>query len=182
MSPRPRSESAYQRRIRRYLEAHPGATRQQARGHKVPRKRKLGAEYRRRVERAKERYPGIWPEAARGRGRFLSFLNYIHEGDPVQMDTRISEVDVDDKGRFEGIVKMVIPEPELRRGKLVARETRSFELGRLTRKQLRTLIALEARQGALLSPVPSLDQRRLLSKAELGDLVHAELPMQGRVE
>ena len=29
-------ESAYQRRIRRYLEQHPGATRQQARGHRLP--------------------------------------------------------------------------------------------------------------------------------------------------
>ena len=56
-------ESAYERRIRRYLEAHPGASRQEARGHKPPPGK---SEYRQRVERAQARVPGISRRAAAG--------------------------------------------------------------------------------------------------------------------
>ena len=162
--------SPYERRLQRYLETHPGASRQEARGHKV----KKGSEYSLRVKRAKKRYPGIWNQAAAGRGGFLRFLNYIHEGDGVQMTGLVGNVEVDSRRRFNGIEKLVLPDDEKRR-------TKSFALGRLTRAQLRTLIALEVREGAQLTPVPSLDQRRLLSKTELGDLRYAQLPMQGEL-
>lgn len=56
-------ESAYERRIRRYLEAHPGATRQEARGHRPPKGR---SEYRERIARAERKRPGISRSAAAG--------------------------------------------------------------------------------------------------------------------
>jgi hypothetical protein len=62
---RARKESAYQRRIRLYLERHPGATRQEARGHKPP---KGKSEYQRRIERAQKRSPGITRRQAAGHG------------------------------------------------------------------------------------------------------------------
>lgn len=65
--PRPRkpAESAYERRIRRYLELHPGATRQEARGH---RKAAGKSEYQTRIERAQAKRPGISRAAAAGHG------------------------------------------------------------------------------------------------------------------
>lgn len=62
---RRRPESAYERRIRRYLEAHPGATRQEARGHRPP---QGSSEYRERVLRARRAHPGISRRAAGGHG------------------------------------------------------------------------------------------------------------------
>ena len=131
-----------------------GLTRQEARGHKVPRTRKRGAEYRRRIKRAKERYPGIWASAAAGRGGFLSFLNYIRDGDGVQLENHISTVERDGRGRFVGIVKLVVP---------YGRPARRFPLGPLSEAQLETLVRLEEEQGGELTPIPSLDQRRLLA-------------------
>lgn len=66
--PRQQAESAYRRRLRRYLETHPGASTQAARGHKPRPGAKPGAEYRARIRKARKRYPGISQRAAAGRG------------------------------------------------------------------------------------------------------------------
>lgn len=65
--PRRRSpaETAYERRIRLYLERNPGATRQEARGHKPPRGT---SEYQQRIRRARAQTPGISRRAAAGHG------------------------------------------------------------------------------------------------------------------
>lgn len=154
MSPRKRAraESAYERRIRRYLEAHPGASRQEARGHKQPAGE---SEYRRRIRRYEERNPGASRAEAGGRAR-TAFLAYIREGDVVMLADHISRVPVDSLGRIGPFHKQVVPEAENRR-------VRMFRIPRLTRAALRRLIVQELERGAVLTPVPSLDQRKLVT-------------------
>lgn len=149
---RKRGVSAYERRIQSYLERHPGATRQEARGHRPP---KGTSEYRERVRRAEAR--GKRGAEARGKAGAVSrarFLAYIREGDLVQMANHVRHVTVDSRGRLVGIVKMVIPP---------RRPVRVFELAPLTRSALARLIREEERRGAVLTPIPSLDQRRLVT-------------------
>ena len=146
-------QSAYERRISRYLDAHPGATRQEARGHKPP---KGKSEYQERVRRYRRRHPGASREEAAGHrndGARRRFLAYIREGDLVQLENPVSSIDVDARGRLVGIVKLVLPP---------SRPERSFALGPMTRAALRALIVAEEAAGALLTPIPSLDQRRLV--------------------
>lgn len=157
-------ESAYERRIRRYLQAHPGATRQEARGHKPP---KGKSEYRQRIERYKRRHPGASTKEASGkapaehevrvlRGRLLTdFIDYLQPGDGVQLADHISVIRRQDDGRWEPFRKLVIPSDE-------TRPAREFLIPAMTDSQLRDLIEDELARGALLSPIPSLDQRRLL--------------------
>ncbi len=65
MARRRRPESNYERRIRLYLEAHPGATRQEARGHKPPRGK---SEYQERIRRARRAAPGASRRELAGHG------------------------------------------------------------------------------------------------------------------
>ncbi len=145
-------ETPYQRRIRRYLAAHPGASRQQARGHKLDQGE---SEYQRRIRRYQERHPGSSKAEAGGRAR-SAFLAYIREGDVVMLADHISRIPVDAQGRIGPFSKQVVPESERRR-------VRVFRIPRLTPAALRRLIEQELLRGAVLSPVPSLDQRRLVT-------------------
>lgn len=89
---RNRPESAYERRIRRYLEQHPGATRQEARGHKQPLGRR---EYERRVETALRRRPGITRAQAGGKQSLADFKRQIGPGDLVE----VTDYDRDSSGQ-----------------------------------------------------------------------------------
>lgn len=89
-----RQESAYQRRIRLYLERHPGATRQQARG-KQP-----GFEYQQRIERAQQRSPGISRRQAAGHGtrderQLQALLRAIRKAGRNEPDTIVSFLGLD---------------------------------------------------------------------------------------
>lgn len=139
---KPAGESAYQRRIRRYLELHPGATRQQARGHGG------GSEYQKRTA-------GLTGEArarAGGKRGPAAFLAYLDPGALVMMEYG-RPVLVDRRGRLS-FEKRVIPAG--------FKEERVFRFRRFTKRELRALIRDELQRGAVLSPAPSLDQRQLL--------------------
>ena len=155
MAGKARIESAYERRIRRYLAAHPGATRQEARGHKPPAGER---EYQARVRRYRERNPAATRAEAGGQAR-AAFLRYIREGDVVMLADHISRINVDSRGRVGPFSKQVVPESDRRR-------VRVFRIPRLSKAALRRMIEQELARGAVLTPVPSLDQRRLLSKDE----------------
>lgn len=149
---KPKKVSAYERRIQSYLRRHPGATRQEARGHKVSAGE---SEYQRRVRRYQERNPGASRAEAGGRAR-TAFLSYIREGDVVMLADHISRIPVDSRGRVGPFNKQVVPESE-------KRKVRVFRIPALSRSALRRLIEQEIERGAVLSPVPSLDQRRLVT-------------------
>lgn len=156
--PRPRKtqpvETAYQRRIRRYLEQHPGATRQQARG-------KKSGEFSERVERYRKRHPGASKQEAAGKTGQAAMLRYLRPGTLVICDLRT--VKVEEKGgrrRWRSIPKLLIPED-------VNRPEREFVLRGpgghgYDEAMLRRLIDREVDRGAVFSAAPSLDQRRLL--------------------
>lgn len=145
---------------------------------KPARRRDYAAEYRRRQARAKEAgfesyydqrmrggasavpsdpLPRTRAERQRRRGHagFSAFLDYIHEGDVVMLADHISRIERSASGRYAAIEKLVVPEdPE--------RATRRFVIHGLTATQLQQMIEAEIEAGAVLTPVPSLDQRRLL--------------------
>ena len=149
----PPTESAYERRIRRYLAAHPGATRQDARGHKQAAGSGRGAEYQGRVKRAEA--AGKRGPAARGQRGRAAFLAYIRPGDLVLLDVPVGQIEIDSRGRFVAIPKLVVPDNPRRR-------PRTFVIRNLSRDGLAAMIRAELDRGANLTPVPSLDQRKLL--------------------
>ena len=141
------------------------------------RRRDYAAEYRRRQERARSRgfesyyqerirggakaspdTPPPGPEVRRrraGHGGRSAFLDYIREGDVVMRADHLSRIERAGSGRYVAIEKLVVPEdPE--------RPTRRFVMHGLTKAQLARMIEAELQAGAVLTPVPSLDQRRLL--------------------
>lgn len=91
-SRRRQAETAYERRIRRYLEQHPGATRQEARGHKPPAGRR---EYEQRVERALRSRPGITRAQAGGKQSLADFRRQLGPGDLVE----VTDYDRDSSGQ-----------------------------------------------------------------------------------
>lgn len=95
-----------------------------------------------------------------GKAGRAAFLASLGEGDLIIMPQGLSGVEYDDdarggEGAYVEIVKLVIS------GSTGA--DRTFYLRNLTRDELVTTIAEEERRGAIFSPSPSLDQRRLVS-------------------
>lgn len=106
------------------------------------------------AERAKRR-------GHRGRADFLSSLD---EGDLIILPYGISSVDFDEdardgEGAYVEIVKLVIDAS--------TGEEREYVLRNLTRDELIETIYEEESRGAVFSPAPSLDQRRLVSDLEI---------------
>lgn len=83
------------------------------------------------------------------------FLAYIREGDEVMLADLVGAVPVDERGRLGPFEKRVVPAAPGRR-------VRVFRIGKVTKARLRRLIEQEIERGAILTPVPSLDQRRLV--------------------
>lgn len=127
----------------------------QARRVVKPRDRK--AEYAARNKKAKAwGFRSYWQQ--RQAGDWASFLRYIRPGDLVFLDAHPSKLKLV-AGRWETVPKHVIPEDPKRRDG-------HFVMKNLTDKQLRRMIEEELARGANLSPVPSLDQRRLLDGSQ----------------
>lgn len=104
-------------------------------------------------------------ERARRRGHRsrLDFLRSLGEGDLIILPYGISSVEFDEDARdgvgaYREIVKQVLYEA-------TGRE-RVFTLRNLTRDELVDTIEEEQRRGAVFSPAPSLDQRRLVTLGE----------------
>lgn len=100
----------------------------------------------------------------RGHRSTGDFLQSLREGDLIVMPQGISSVVFDEnrrggQGAYEEIVKTVI---YARNGR-----ERTFALRNLTRAELIEAIREEQRRGAIFSPAPSLDQRRLVTEQEL---------------
>lgn len=156
-------ESAYERRIRRYLEAHPGATRQEARGHKPPKGR---SEYAERIRRYKRRHPGASTQEAAGRrpevarerriqeAAITEFLDYLEPNDIIMLADHISTILRLPDGRWAPHEKNVIPADE-------TRDFRTFPLPAMTDERLQRLIDQELAAGAKMTPIASLDQSKL---------------------
>lgn len=105
-------------------------------------------------------------ERARRRGHrgTADFVLSLGEGDLIVMPMGLSSIVYDENARrgvgaYEEIVKTVI---YARSGR-----ERTFALRNLTRDELVATIREEQRRGAIFSPSPSLDQRRLVSAEEL---------------
>jgi hypothetical protein len=131
-------ESAYERRIRRYLEQHPGATRQEARGHRPAKGRR---EYESRVERALARRPGITRQQAGGKQSLADFRRQIRPGDLVE----VTDYDRDSQGEVTRVGLLVTGDD--------GRE-REYVLGRaaLRRGGVESLLGSIAGAGAIDSP------------------------------
>lgn len=94
----------------------------------------------------------------RGHRGTADFLRELGEGDLIIMPEGLSAVERDAQGRYVRIVKLVIDAENGRE--------RTYTLRNLTRAELEATIAEEERKGAIFSPSPSLDQRRLLDWKE----------------
>lgn len=77
----------------------------------------------------------------------------------ITMPYGLSSVRRDEEGRYLEIVKTTLDAS-------TGRE-RWWTLTNLTRRQLELVIGEEQARGAIFSPAPSLDQRRLLSEDEV---------------
>jgi len=143
------------------------------------RRRDYAAEYRRRQQRARERGFSSYyeerlkggasasPQAPlpdsetrrrrRGHAGLSAFIDYIEEGDVVMLADHISRIErlSGGEGRYVAIEKLVVPEDP-------ARPTRRFVIHGITKGALAAMIEAEVAAGAVLTPVPSLDQRRLI--------------------
>lgn len=104
-------------------------------------------------------------ERARRRGHRgrSDFLRSLGEGDLIIMPYGVSSVVFDEdarggQGAYLEIVKVVI---DAKTG-----SEREYTLRRLTRNELIETILEEQERGAIFSPAPSLDQRRLVSDLE----------------
>lgn len=96
----------------------------------------------------------------RGHSGRADFLADLGEGDLIIMPYGLASVDFDEdarggEGAYVEIVKLVID------GDTGA--DRTYTLRNLTRDELADTIEEEERKGAIFSPAPSLDQRRLVS-------------------
>lgn len=112
---RKRSESPYERRIRRYLEQHPGATRQEARGHRPAEGRR---EYESRVERALERRPGISRAQAGGKRSLADFKRELRPGALVE----VTDYDRDSRGEVTRLGLLVTDEDGREREYVLGRQ------------------------------------------------------------
>lgn len=95
---------------------------------------------------------------ARGHRGTADFLRTLRSGDIIIVPNGLASIELDEKDRYKRIDKLLID------GETGRAET--FTLRRITRKRMRDLIHAEAARGAIWSPAPSLDQRRLISVAE----------------
>lgn len=146
------NETPYQRRIRRYLEAHPGATRQEARGHRLrPGER---SEYARRVKSARSKEARR--EASGHAGQVRAFLRDLRDGTIVNVDVDEATKGFDGK-TFSVITKWTIDGAD---------DGRMYVFRRMSLTRFRRLIREELERGAILSPAYSLNQRKVL--AEVG--------------
>lgn len=144
---------------------------------KPARRRDYAAEYERRQRRARERGFGSYyeqrvqgtrpgtPERAKARGHRsrADFLAALGEGDLIILPFGITSVEFDDdardgEGAYVEIVKLVV---DAETG-----TERTYTLRNLTRDELVETIEAEQAAGAVFSPSPSLDQRRLVTSAE----------------
>ncbi len=134
----------------------------------MARKRDYAAEYARRQRKARslgfgsyyERRTSGVPVGARARARGhrgrADFLGSLREGDLILCD--ITGVRLRPSGRYDVIWKTVIPAdggPE-----------REYALRNQTRASLLAAIEAEVDAGVIFSPSPSMDQRRLVSRAD----------------
>src|SRR5579875_1873411 len=112
---KPQAETPYQRRIRRYLELHPGATRQEARGHKPP---PGTTEAAARRERYLARRPGASRAEASGHGelliaRFLAAQARLqrrgHEFN-VALEDHVKNIERLPDGRWQRFRKVIVPD------------------------------------------------------------------------
>jgi len=83
-------------------------------------------------------------------------LRYIRPGTLIICDVRSVIVDRSRKRMFREVRKLLIPEPGDRR------REREFVLRDMDEVMLRATIDEEEARGGVLSPAPSMDQRRLL--------------------
>jgi hypothetical protein len=90
------------------------------------------------------------------RGR-VDFLRSLGDGDLISLVSHISTIERTPDGRYRRIDKLVL---------YTDGDQRTFTLRNLTRAQLIETIAEEERRGAVFSPAPSLDQRRLVNQSE----------------
>ena|SRR5215831_7239730 len=127
-------ETPYQRRIRRYLESHPGATRQQARGHRLP--EGVRSEYARRTA-------GLEGEARRAAGGhrgYKDLLKALRAGDLVAIDPSSTRAP---DGRWTTVRITVLDEK--------GRE-RMFTLRKVTDERVQALTSRITAVGAISSP------------------------------
>lgn len=87
-----------------------------------------------------------------------NFLRSLQPGDLISLVQPISQIEIDARGRYKRIDKLVI-DGESRQ--------HFYTLRNLTRAQLVATIRAEIDAGAVFSPSPSLDQRRLVTQDEL---------------
>jgi hypothetical protein len=132
--------AAYERRIERYLAAHPGASRSDARGHRRP----VGeSEYRRRVRVYRERHPDATPAQARGHQSAYDLGKRLKQGSLVS----VLGTERDKKtGRLTRVEILVI-DPD------GSEHTYILEGHTLTQKRLNRLSAEIDRGGGVVSPL-----------------------------
>lgn len=173
------AESRYERRIRRYQELHPGASRQEARGHRLPAGTR--SEYARRTE-------GARPEDRRARSGHAGpadLIRFLRPGDEIILERGIASVETAEIRRRETVtvservrIHRAIHTVVRKRRRVVTRRVfvevvklvrpadnrpdRSFTIRNYTWEQMEALIRREEEKGATWSPRPSLDQRKLV--------------------
>ena len=135
---------AYERRISRYLAAHPGASRSQARGHAG------GSEYQRRTRKYLRAHPGASPAQARGHASGADLRRRARDGDLLvasmggrNAQGQYTNVSVTLVGADGGEREYLLRGQQIRKGYLV-----------------KLVADLEA-AGVIFSPAPSLDLRRM---------------------
>lgn len=98
-------------------------------------------------------------ERARRRGHrgVTDFLRGLEPGDVLIVPDGLSAIKKDEKGRFMQVRKLVIKDD--------GREQR-FTLRRVSYQRMVEIIEAERKAGAVWSPTPSLDQRRLVNRRD----------------
>lgn len=140
--PRRKPESAYERRIRRYLELHPGATRQEARGHKLA--KGVRSEYAKRVQGTA---PGSEERRrASGHRGYQDLKRALRSGDIVSIDPGSTR---DRRGRWTD-VRITVLDADGRE--------RTYRLGKVDEKRVRALVDRMEVVGARSSPRYPVEQ------------------------